>query len=121
MRDPAVIFQSLCVDEDWALTPDCPYLEGHFPGNPILPGYSLIEATQYLLSRDFGFDGPKAARLDFAKFKKPIRPGDKLRVSIIVPQKGAEEGKGNLGQVKAKWYLAASQEVAAEIGFNTSG
>jgi 3-hydroxyacyl-[acyl-carrier-protein] dehydratase len=68
-----------------------PFFEGHFPGNPIMPGVlmleSLAQASAILsnLSRS-----PKPgheflyffAGIDNAKFKQVVTPGDQLRLNI---------------------------------------
>ncbi len=69
-----------------------PYFPGHFPGHPVMPGVLIIEAMAqvggilaYLASDDevrkkvcyFG-------SIDDAKFRKPVVPGDQLRIEIDV-------------------------------------
>ncbi len=68
-----------------------PFFEGHFPGNPIMPGVlmleSLAQASAILsnLSRN-----PKEgheflyffAGIDNAKFKQIVTPGDQLRLEV---------------------------------------
>ncbi|MDP3706053.1 MAG: 3-hydroxyacyl-ACP dehydratase FabZ [Legionellaceae bacterium] len=68
-----------------------PFFEGHFPGNPIMPGVlmleSLAQASAILsnLSRT-----PKEgheflyffAGIDNAKFKQIVTPGDQLRLEV---------------------------------------
>jgi 3-hydroxyacyl-[acyl-carrier-protein] dehydratase len=69
-----------------------PFFPGHFPGHPIMPGVLIIEAMAqvggilaYMASSDeikkkvcyFG-------SIDGAKFRKPVVPGDQLRIEIDV-------------------------------------
>lgn len=50
--------------------------EGHFPGNPILPGAVLLGEIIAAIS------GQRAMRCEIraAKFHRPVRPGDRLRI-----------------------------------------
>ena len=75
-----------------------PIFQGHFPENPIFPGVLIIEgmaqtAGAIVIKHDSN-SGKKNIVLmlgvDKAKFRKPVRPGDRLeyRVSVI-KQKGA--------------------------------
>ena len=71
-----------------------PYLQGHFPDNPIMPGVLVVEALAQLCcilalrSRSISpFDGYQhyLAGVDKARFKRLVRPGDvlELRGKII--------------------------------------
>ena len=63
------------------------FFKGHFPGNPICPGVIQIETMAQVAGAGLvacGFLGEKAsflfAKVEQAKFRKPIRPGDKITV-----------------------------------------
>ncbi len=58
-----------------------PDLQGHFPGNPIMPGVLLLEAmaqTSGLLLPE----GSSAvlAQIKDARFRRPVVPGDQVRI-----------------------------------------
>ena len=62
-----------------------PYLQGHFPGYPIMPGVLVVEALAQLCCVLATADKPPAdghlhylAGLDDARFKRQVRPGDVL-------------------------------------------
>lgn len=68
-----------------------PHFEGHYPGNPLMPGVLLCEAVfqtaaVYMMKRfstEIGSDGAKTpvlARIQEAKFKQMVRPGDTIRI-----------------------------------------
>jgi 3-hydroxymyristoyl/3-hydroxydecanoyl-(acyl carrier protein) dehydratase len=62
---------------DLIFAADHPTAAGHFPGNPILPGALLLDSIVLAVSR--GIDAP-AVTIRSAKFLRPVRPGDALRV-----------------------------------------
>lgn len=57
----------------WSVPENLPYFEGHFPGNPILPGVALIDLIQVLLDGQFSY-------IKSTKFTEVIRPLDTLSV-----------------------------------------
>ena len=66
-----------------------PYLQGHFPGNPIMPGVLVVEAlAQLCCILAFQSRGRSPtdgyihylAGVDNARFKRPVRPGDVLEL-----------------------------------------
>jgi UDP-3-O-[3-hydroxymyristoyl] N-acetylglucosamine deacetylase / 3-hydroxyacyl-[acyl-carrier-protein] dehydratase len=63
-----------------------PYFNGHFPGNPVMPGVlqleAMAQAAGVLIVRRNNWV-PKPAffmSADKVKFRKPVRPGDQLRI-----------------------------------------
>ncbi len=68
-----------------------PFFQGHFPGVPIMPGVLIIEAMAQvsgILFLKMLNDGKKRlayfAGIDQAKFRKPVRPGDQIRLELTV-------------------------------------
>jgi 3-hydroxyacyl-[acyl-carrier-protein] dehydratase len=68
-----------------------PFFQGHFPGNPIMPGVLMIEALAQAsailsnVSRTIkpGYDYLHYfAGIDNVKFKHVVRPGDQLRLEV---------------------------------------
>ena len=63
-----------------------PYFNGHFPGNPVMPGVLQLEAMAQavgVLTVRWNNWVPKPAffmSADKVKFRKPVRPGDQLRI-----------------------------------------
>jgi 3-hydroxyacyl-[acyl-carrier-protein] dehydratase len=68
-----------------------PFFTGHFPGYPIMPGVLVVEVADRE-SKLVVFTG-----IDGAKFRRPITPGDQLRLEVDVlsfrPRAGRMEGK----------------------------
>ena len=66
------------------------YFKGHFPQNPIMPGVLMLEAiaqagaiTVLLLPENKG-KLALFAGIDKARFKKIVRPGDKLEIEVEI-------------------------------------
>lgn len=80
------------------------FLQGHFPGNPVVPGVVLCEMMAQtccvLLAGMPGLEGatPYFTSLDKVKFKQKVLPGDTLEIECrITKQKSVfvfAEGKG---------------------------
>ncbi|MEN2985121.1 MAG: 3-hydroxyacyl-ACP dehydratase FabZ [Thermodesulfovibrionaceae bacterium] len=66
-----------------------PFFQGHFPGNPIMPGVLIIEAMAQvagILAFKSGVKGSGVLFLSIekVKFRKPIMPGDQIRFEVKV-------------------------------------
>jgi len=66
-----------------------PFFQGHFPGHPIMPGVLIIEAMAQVggiygrVTGDHGEDPVTYfVGIDKAKFRKPVVPGDVLRMEL---------------------------------------
>ena len=66
------------------------FLQGHFPGFPLVPGVILCECClqsgAILLSQFTPKDGsvPVATRIDGAKFKRMVRPGETIEIDVTL-------------------------------------
>jgi 3-hydroxyacyl-[acyl-carrier-protein] dehydratase len=58
------------------------WFSGHFPGDPILPGIAQLGMACEVLRRGAG-EGFRLAGFSRIKFKKIIRPGDCLKISVM--------------------------------------
>lgn len=65
-----------------------PFFQGHYPGNPVMPGVLQVEAMAQaagiLLLRQSDKDGKTALFMscDKVKWRKPVRPGDQLLIKV---------------------------------------
>ncbi|MBT4922573.1 MAG: 3-hydroxyacyl-ACP dehydratase FabZ [Rickettsiales bacterium] len=96
-----------------------PQFNGHFPGHPIMPGVLIVEAlaqTSAILVSKSNLDNPEEKlvyfmSIDKAKFRKPVIPGDtvKLRVDVI-------QHRGGVWRFEGKAYV--DDKVVAECSFS---
>jgi 3-hydroxyacyl-[acyl-carrier-protein] dehydratase len=96
-----------------------PFFQGHFPGNPIMPGVLMLEALAQAcailsdLSRS-PKEGYKFlyffASIDNAKFKYVVTPGDQLRLEVRLQQQKRDFWKMN-GAAYVDDKLACSAEL----------
>jgi 3-hydroxyacyl-[acyl-carrier-protein] dehydratase len=67
-----------------------PFSQGHFPGNPVLPGVYMIEAmaqlsgVAVLLPGEFMRKVPYLVGIDKVKFRRPVYPGDQLMMEATL-------------------------------------
>lgn len=73
--------------------------QGHFPGHPVMPGVLIVEALAQVVGVVImtGFDrGEMLAYftgIDEAKFRRPVRPGDLLRLEVEIERARYLQGK----------------------------
>lgn len=66
------------------------FFQGHFPGHPIMPGVLIIEALAQvggILAFCSGISMGKSVyflSIEKAKFRKPVVPGDQVRLEVAV-------------------------------------
>ena len=75
---------------DLHIAADHPAFAGHFPGQPLLPGVSLLAEVLEAVLDDPALStliGP-APRIGAAKFLAPVRPGARLTVRLEAGPRG---------------------------------
>ncbi len=60
------------------------WFEGHFPGEPILPGIALVHTVYSVIKQDVRARGEdlELFSLRRIRFTRPVRPGEALDVSL---------------------------------------
>jgi len=99
-----------------------PHFEGHFPGNPVMPGVLIIEALAQAgalyAARLTKFDPERQViyfmAIDKAKFRKPVLPGDHLVLEVTPLRKGGAIWKMR-GEAKVDGLVVAEAEFMASI------
>lgn len=98
------------------------FFQGHFPGNPVMPGVLTVEAlaqTAALLAfmtdpKDISTKVMYLAGIDGARFKRPVRPGDRLDLEASVSKR-----KGPVWKIACKasvdGALVAEMEITASL------
>lgn len=95
-----------------------PFFQGHFPGRPIMPGVLQLEAMAQtggiLLSRQTGIKGliPLFMAVDKARFRRPIIPGDTLRIEAKLLNRRAR-----VARMQARIYVEDKLASEAELLF----
>lgn len=92
------------------------YFQGHFPGNPIMPGVLITEslaqtgAIAILSVEENRGKNALFGGIDKMKFKKMVLPGDKLKLEVKIIKKKGPIGVGEAiatveGKIVAKGEL----------------
>ena len=95
-----------------------PFFQGHFPGNPVMPGVLICEAlAQAGAVAILGLDENKGktayfASMDKVKFKKKVVPGDVLMLEVELVKI-----KGPFGIAKATATVDGKVAVSGEFTF----
>ena len=95
------------------------YFQGHFPGQPIMPGVLMIEGMaqaggMLLLKKDENmgkliyFGG-----IDGVRFRRAVIPGDQLRFEVEVLKI-----RSNIGKMKGQTFIGRKLVCEAELVFS---
>jgi 3-hydroxyacyl-[acyl-carrier-protein] dehydratase len=93
------------------------FFQGHFPGKPIMPGVLILEsmaqAGGLLLLQEIPDRDNKLlylASMNDVKFRRPVLPGDQLRVEVDILA-----WKGDLCKIRAKAFVEENLTTEATL------
>ena len=103
-------FKNVTVNEE--------FFNGHFPGHPVMPGVLIIEAMAQavaILAQKSSGEGHEGkviylAAVDNARFRKPVRPGDRLDIEGTVIKR-----KAGLWKLEAVAYVDGERVAEADL------
>jgi 3-hydroxyacyl-[acyl-carrier-protein] dehydratase len=76
------------------------YMQGHFPGLPVMPGVLQVEALAQTMAvyvakqPGFGDTIGLFAEISDCRFKRVVQPGDRLRLEVTMEKLGRRMGRG---------------------------
>jgi 3-hydroxyacyl-[acyl-carrier-protein] dehydratase len=98
-----------------------PFFVGHFPGKPVMPGVLILEAMAQVGGVAMLYPEENRGKLAFfagmdrVKFRRPVVPGDQLRMTAEIIKV-----RGTMGKLWAEAYVDGQLVAEAEFLFALS-
>ena len=93
-REPMLLVDEAALGEDgvarghYTVRGDEWFLQGHYPGNPIVPGVIqceiIAQTACVLFEKEIKVSMPLYTGIDKVRFKGMVRPGDRLDIEVAV-------------------------------------
>lgn len=122
-REPMLLVDEVTLEDGvavgrYTVRGDEYFLQGHFPGNPVVPGVILCEmmaqSACLLADRQKTGEGytPYLTGLNKVKFKNKVRPGDTVEFRSEITKV-----KGPFYFIKSEGYVGGKLSVCGELSF----
>jgi 3-hydroxyacyl-[acyl-carrier-protein] dehydratase len=121
-REPMLLIDEVRMDEGkavgkYTVRGDEFFLQGHFPGNPVVPGVILCEmmgqSACLLVDEEPGGDfTPYFTGMNNVKFKNKVLPGDTIEFKSEITRK-----KGPFYFIKSAGYVGGKLCVCGDLSF----
>jgi 3-hydroxyacyl-[acyl-carrier-protein] dehydratase len=95
-----------------------PFFSGHFPDYPVMPGVLIIEALAQVAAvavlslEEYRSRLPLFAGIDGARFRRPVVPGDVLRLEVEILRL-----RSKVGKCRGVAYVDGEQAAECELIF----
>ena len=96
-REPMLLVDEIVMDENgvahgkYTFRGDEYFRQGHFPGNPVVPGVILCEimaqSCALLMGDEIKGKTPMYTGMDKVKFRAPVRPGDTIEITATIERR----------------------------------
>lgn len=103
------------------VTANEPFMPGHFPDYPVMPGVLVVEAMAQVAGvlvlhqmEDRKNKLVLLASIEEAKFRRPVRPGDQLRIEMKVGRRKATVAK-MFGTATVNGVVVAEAQVMCKL------
>jgi beta-hydroxyacyl-ACP dehydratase FabZ len=97
------------------------FFQGHFPGAPVMPGVLILESMAQVAGVLYSRDMPEEERnkkllyftgIEHAKFRRPVVPGDQLRLEMEFLNR-----RNNFGKLAGRALVEGKLVAEAEVLF----